>query len=60
MTEHLSSSRRPSEWLKLGASKVDLLAQSVWTGKWPEAHPSGNHDTANKDEILTLKTPQGV
>ncbi|XDV53987.1 hypothetical protein PO909_022369 [Leuciscus waleckii] len=55
-------SRRPSEWLKLGASKVDLLAQSVWTGKWPEAHPSGNHDrdTANKDEILTLKTPQGV
>lgn len=41
---------------------MDLLAQSVWTGKWPEAHPSGNHDreTANKDEILTLKTPQGV
>ncbi|KAG1970768.1 iporin isoform X1 [Pimephales promelas] len=37
-------SRRPSEWLKLGASKVDLLAQSVWTGKWPEAHPNGNHD----------------
>ncbi|XP_056322114.1 AP-4 complex accessory subunit RUSC2 [Danio aesculapii] len=28
--------RRPSEWLKLGASKVDLLAQSVWTRKWPE------------------------
>ncbi|XP_077099112.1 AP-4 complex accessory subunit RUSC2 isoform X4 [Siphateles boraxobius] len=55
-------SRRPSEWLKLGASKVDLLAQSVWTGKWPEAHPSGNHDrdTANKAEILTFKTSQGV
>ncbi|XP_067289772.1 AP-4 complex accessory subunit RUSC2 isoform X2 [Pseudorasbora parva] len=51
-------SRPPSEWLKLGASKVDLLAQSVWTGKWQ----SGNHDrdTANKDEILTLKTLQGV
>ncbi|ROI48937.1 Iporin [Anabarilius grahami] len=37
-------SRRPSEWLKLGASKMDLLAQSVWTRKWPEAHLSGNHD----------------
>ncbi|XP_016102692.1 iporin isoform X1 [Sinocyclocheilus grahami] len=46
--------RRPSEWLKLGASKVDLLAQSVWIGKWPETHLSGNHDrdTPNKDEIL--------
>lgn len=44
ISEHLSSSRRPSEWLKLGASKVDLLAQSVWTRKWPEAHLSGNHD----------------
>ncbi|KAL1266843.1 hypothetical protein QQF64_002518 [Cirrhinus molitorella] len=49
--------RRPSEWLKLGASKVDLLAQSVWTGKWPETHLSGDHDRdiANKDETLTLK-----
>ncbi|RXN21324.1 iporin-like isoform X1 [Labeo rohita] len=49
--------RRPSEWLKLGASKVDLLALSVWTGKRPENHLSGNHDrdTPNKDEILTLK-----
>ncbi|XP_043106555.1 iporin isoform X1 [Puntigrus tetrazona] len=46
--------RRPSEWLKLGASKVDLLAQSVLIGKWPETHLSGNHDrdTMNKDEIL--------
>lgn len=44
ISEHLSSSRRPSEWLKLGASKVDLLAQSVWTRKWPEAHLSVNHD----------------
>ncbi|XP_052423321.1 AP-4 complex accessory subunit RUSC2 [Carassius gibelio] len=45
--------RRPSEWLKLGASKVDLPAQSVWIGKLPETHLSGNHDrdTPNEDEI---------
>ncbi|XP_051542278.1 AP-4 complex accessory subunit RUSC2 isoform X2 [Myxocyprinus asiaticus] len=51
-------SRRPSEWLKLGVSKVDLLAQSVWTGKWPETLLSGNHDkgTANEEHILNLKS----
>ncbi len=51
MSEHLSSSRWPSEWLKLGASKVDLFAQSVWIGKWPETHLSDNHegDTPKKD-----------
>ncbi|XP_051973260.1 AP-4 complex accessory subunit RUSC2 [Xyrauchen texanus] len=50
-------SRRPSEWLKLGASKVDLLAQSVWTGKWPETLLSGNHDkcTANEEHMQKNK-----
>ncbi|KAI7793141.1 AP-4 complex accessory subunit RUSC2 [Triplophysa rosa] len=49
------SMRRPSEWLKIVASQVDLLAQSVWTGKRSESiKVNHDRDSANTEHILNL------